>query len=124
MCTLKHVEAGPTALRFTADVTCLDTDESGALLASGSADMTIKVTDTAAYTDKTFKGHSGPVLSVSLDPRKEFLASSSCDGSVRVWSLANTSQVTAHLFTVCVCVCVLLGSIFRSENDIYPPRPL
>jgi hypothetical protein len=29
--------------RFTADVTCLDTDESGALLAAGSADMTIKV---------------------------------------------------------------------------------
>jgi chromosome transmission fidelity protein 4 len=74
-------------------VTCLDTDESGELLAAGSADMTLKVTDTAAYTDKVFKGHAGPILSLSLDPKKEFLASASCDGTIRIWNIGTTSQV-------------------------------
>ena len=58
--------------------------------------MTVKVTDTAAYTDKLFKGHGGPILSLSLDPKKEFLASASCDGSVRIWNISTTSQVLGH----------------------------
>ena len=74
-------------------MTCLDTLESGALLASGSADMTVKVSDTVNYTDKTLAGHSGPILSVSLDPLKKFVASSSCDGTVRVWEFETKQQV-------------------------------
>ncbi len=58
----------------------------------------MKVTDTAAYTDRVLKGHEGPVLSLSLDPKKEFLASASCDGSLRIWSLRDTSQVD-----ICQC---------------------
>ena len=79
--------------RFTADVTCLDTLESGEVLVSGSADMTIKVTDTKSFSDKVLIGHSGPILSVSLDPRKKFVASSSCDGTVRVWEVGTKEQV-------------------------------
>jgi len=79
--------------KFTADVTCLDTISSGALLVAGSADMTIKVSDTANYTDKVLSGHKGPILSVALDPLKKFVASSSCDGTVKIWDISSKSQV-------------------------------
>lgn len=79
--------------RFTADATCLDTTADGKLLASGSADMTAKVTDTSSFNDTVFKGHEGPILSVSLDPKLKFLATSSCDGTVRLWEIAEKKQV-------------------------------
>ena len=84
-------------IRFTADVTCLDTLESGQILVSGSADMTIKVTDTKTYSDKALTGHTGPILSVSLDPLKKFVASSSCDGTVRVWEFGTKQQVSLRI---------------------------
>ena len=74
-------------------MTCLDTISSGALLVAGSADMTIKVSDTANYTDKVLSGHKGPILSVALDPLKKFVASSSCDGTVKIWDISSKSQV-------------------------------
>ncbi len=70
----------------------------------------MKVTDTAAYTDRVLKGHEGPVLSLSLDPRKEFLASASCDGSLRIWSLRDTTQV--GIFQCCGSRDVFPGSEF------------
>ena len=79
--------------RFTSDVTCLDCLESGLLLAAGSADMTVKVSDTVKYTDQLLAGHTGPVLSVALDPLKKFVGSSSCDGTVRVWEIGAKKQV-------------------------------
>ena len=82
--------------RFTADVTCLDTNETGSLVAAGSADMTIKVTDTSQYTNKVFTGHTGPVLSVTLDPVLKYLGSSSCDGSVRIWEVKEGKQVSLN----------------------------
>ena len=79
--------------RFTADATCLDTIASGCLLAAGSADMTVKVSDTVKYTDKVLSGHTGPILSVALDPLKKFVGSSSCDGTVRIWEISSKTQV-------------------------------
>lgn len=38
-------------------------------------------------SEKLFEGHTGPVLSVALDPLNKYIASSSCDGSVCVWSI-------------------------------------
>ena len=53
-----------------------------------------KITDTSAYTDKQLTGHSGPILSVSLDPVLHFLASASCDGTVRIWNVKEKKQVS------------------------------
>ena len=71
--------------RFTADVTCINTNnEKGDLLVAGSADMTVKVVNTESYeVIATFEGHMAPILSVSLDPHGLFVASSSCDGTIR-----------------------------------------
>jgi len=79
--------------KFTADVTCLDIHESGSVIAAGSADTTIKVTNTTTFSDKLLSGHQAPILSVSLDPKKKFCCSSSCDGSVKVWDICDKKVV-------------------------------
>ena len=79
--------------RFTADATCLDTNEAGTTLVAGSADMTIKVSHTVNYKDKLLTGHQAPILSVSLDPKVKFVASSSCDGTAGVWEIETKKQV-------------------------------
>lgn len=58
--------------------------------------MMIRVKDVdpqANSKDQHFEGHTAPILSVDLDPRLEFLVSSSCDGTVRIWSLNSRKQV-------------------------------
>ena len=71
--------------RFTADITCMNTNnEKGDILVAGSADMTVKVINTESYeVIATFEGHSAPILSVSIDTQGLFVASSSCDGTIR-----------------------------------------
>uniref|UniRef100_A0A3B1KA74 WD repeat and HMG-box DNA binding protein 1 n=1 Tax=Astyanax mexicanus TaxID=7994 RepID=A0A3B1KA74_ASTMX len=66
----------------------------GTRVAAGSSDFMVKVVDVAdSSKQKTLRGHDAPVLSVAFDPTDEFLASSSCDGSVAVWSIEDQTQV-------------------------------
>ncbi|XP_050732101.1 WD repeat and HMG-box DNA-binding protein 1-like [Eriocheir sinensis] len=79
--------------RFTgAPATHITVSPGGDLVACAGSDMTIRVHDPIAYKDKEYTGHQAPVLSVALDPKGQYLASSSCDGSVRVW-VRETSAV-------------------------------
>ena len=41
----------------------------------------------------TLSGHANGVKSLAIDPKEEFLASSSCDGTMRVWALGSGKQV-------------------------------
>ncbi|XP_055292375.1 WD repeat and HMG-box DNA-binding protein 1 isoform X3 [Moschus berezovskii] len=51
---------------------------------------------------KTFRGHDAPVLSVSFDPKDIFLASASCDGSVKVWQISDqTCPISWPLLQKC-----------------------
>lgn len=82
--------------RFTSTITHISFNKDGSKVAAGSGDMTIKVKDLAPSSknkEVVFTGHTAPILSVSLDPKSEFLASSSCDGTVRVWCLTTNEQV-------------------------------
>lgn len=55
-----------------------------------SSDFSVKVVDLSGHDNDrelVFKGHQGAVLSVAFDPLDVFVASASCDGSVRLWDL-------------------------------------
>ena len=94
--------------RFTAGVNCLALNKDETRLLAGSrqvvfpiewcfSDFTFKLVDLSgtkgAKREVVFKGHNGPVLSVEFDPLDTFAATSSCDGSVRIWRLSDASEV-------------------------------
>ncbi|KAL2076814.1 hypothetical protein ACEWY4_027590 [Coilia grayii] len=82
--------------RFTATANHVTFNHSGTRVAAGSSDFLVKVVEVAdSSQQKTLRGHDAPVLSVNFDPKEEFLASSSCDGSVVVWNIDEQVQVTS-----------------------------
>uniref|UniRef100_A0A672Q7Q6 WD repeat and HMG-box DNA-binding protein 1 n=1 Tax=Sinocyclocheilus grahami TaxID=75366 RepID=A0A672Q7Q6_SINGR len=80
--------------RFTTNANHVTFNSSGSRVAAGSSDFIVKIVEVVdSSQQKTLRGHDAPVLSVALDPSDEFLASSSCDGSVTVWSIESQTQV-------------------------------
>jgi WD40 repeat protein len=57
------------------------------LLASASADKTIKLWDTNGKLLKTLKGHRNVVWSVNFSPDGKLLASTGNDGTIKVWNV-------------------------------------
>ncbi|CAG5849105.1 unnamed protein product [Menidia menidia] len=79
--------------RFTTNATHVAFNRSGSRVAAGSSDFLVKVVEVAdSSRQKTLRGHEAPVLSVAFDPRDDFLASASCDGSVVLWNIEEQTQ--------------------------------
>ncbi|XP_068938433.1 WD repeat and HMG-box DNA-binding protein 1 isoform X2 [Petaurus breviceps papuanus] len=89
--------------RFTANANHVVFDRDGTKIAAGSGDFMVKVVDVMdSSQQKTFQGHDAPVLSVSFDPKDIFLASASCDGSVKVWQISDqTCAISWPLLQKC-----------------------
>ncbi|XP_066854705.1 WD repeat and HMG-box DNA-binding protein 1 [Anser cygnoides] len=84
--------------RFTMNANHVVFNSDGTKIAAGSSDFMVKVVEvTDSSKQKTFRGHDAPVLSLSFDPRDVYLASASCDGTVRVWKIADQTCVTNWL---------------------------
>ncbi|KAM9289756.1 WD repeat and HMG-box DNA-binding protein 1 [Cariama cristata] len=82
--------------RFTMNANHVIFNSDGTKIAAGSSDFMVKVVEvTDSSKQKTFRGHDAPVLSLSFDPRDVYLASASCDGSVRVWKIADQTCTTS-----------------------------
>ncbi|NXH13650.1 WDHD1 protein, partial [Bucco capensis] len=82
--------------RFTMNANHVIFNSDGTKIAAGSSDFMIKVVEvTDSSKQKTFRGHDAPVLSLSFDPKDVYLASASCDGSVRVWKIADQTCMTS-----------------------------
>ncbi|XP_074522918.1 WD repeat and HMG-box DNA-binding protein 1 isoform X2 [Halichoeres trimaculatus] len=80
--------------RFTTNATHVTFNRSGTKVAAGSSDFMVKVVEVSdSSKQKTLRGHEAPVLSVTFDPKDEFLASASCDGSVVVWNIEEQTQL-------------------------------
>ncbi|XP_052767188.1 WD repeat and HMG-box DNA-binding protein 1-like [Mya arenaria] len=90
-------DGGPDGIltRFTAPANHIVVNKAGTTLVAGANDFMIKIVDVESCSTKTIQGHEAPVLSIALDPKEEFLASSSCDGTVRVWKMEDRSQVVS-----------------------------
>lgn len=83
-----------TLFRFSCDIGCITSLRSNESIqcAAGSGDFKVKWRELYSGRDCAFQGHEAPVLSVSLDPREKIVASSSCDGTLRIWDLDDKSE--------------------------------
>ncbi|OQV12792.1 WD repeat and HMG-box DNA-binding protein 1 [Hypsibius exemplaris] len=75
---------------FGEAATCLAISADGSFLAAGAADFNIRIVTLEGATmvdTHVCPGHTAPVLSLALDPKGEFLASSACDGSLKIWDV-------------------------------------
>ena len=86
-------------------MTSIDVSQKGDLICAGSADMTLKVVNRETFKDTLFKGHSAPVLSVAINAAADVVASSSCDGSVKLWSVSEARCLKTF------------GSLWKESND-------
>ncbi|VDD76151.1 unnamed protein product [Mesocestoides corti] len=63
----------------------------------GFSDFIVKVVDLmipyGGFHEVVLRGHTGPILSVDFDPLDNFAASSSCDGTIRIWRLVGGTEV-------------------------------
>ncbi|XP_036774333.2 WD repeat and HMG-box DNA-binding protein 1 isoform X2 [Manis pentadactyla] len=92
--------------RFTTNANHVVFNGDGAKIGAGSSDFLIKVVDVMDCSQqKTLKGHDAPVLSLSFDPKDVFLASASCDGSVKVWQISDQ-------------VCAISWPLLQKCNDM------
>uniref|UniRef100_H3DN87 WD repeat and HMG-box DNA-binding protein 1 n=1 Tax=Tetraodon nigroviridis TaxID=99883 RepID=H3DN87_TETNG len=86
--------------RFTTNATHVTFNSSGSRVAAGSSDFMVKVVEVSdSSRQKTLRGHEAPVLSVAFDPKDDYLASASCDGSVVVWNIEEQTQVKSWPLT-------------------------
>ncbi|XP_077537342.1 WD repeat and HMG-box DNA-binding protein 1-like [Haemaphysalis longicornis] len=90
--TSTGTESG-VAARSSSDIYTVACSRDGKTLVAGSGDFNVKVVDVVSGATRELTGHTGPLMCCCLDPRGEFLASSSCDGTVRVWRLADQACV-------------------------------
>ncbi|KAL5009063.1 hypothetical protein ScPMuIL_014644 [Solemya velum] len=79
--------------RFTAPVTHMVLNKTGSTLIAGASDFVVKIVDVDTCNHKTCRGHEAPILGVALDPKEEFVVSSSCDGTVRIWKMSDQTLV-------------------------------
>jgi chromosome transmission fidelity protein 4 len=83
--------------RSSLAVHAVTVSKTGGSAAVGSLDGVIKVVDLNNTSQcVNLAGHSGSVLSVAYDPQLEYVASTSADRSVKLWSLATAKCVRTH----------------------------
>ena len=75
-------------------VTRVSWNNNGQLIASASADYTIKLWRKDGQEIRTIKGHRDWVLDVAFSEDGKKLASASLDGTVKIWNLAGTELAT------------------------------
>jgi WD40 repeat protein len=79
----------------TVEVVALDSSDT--LIATGSADGTVRIGPVSGEEPHLFLGHQGAVLTVAFSPDGRFLASAGADRSIRIWAVPDVRKTPPHL---------------------------
>jgi WD40 repeat protein len=85
---LSHHQGWVWCIRFSPD---------GQLLASASADHTIKLWNVQTWQERTLLGHQDTVRWVSFHPNGDVLASCGNDKSIRIWQIGTGELLQTHI---------------------------
>ncbi|XP_054711424.1 WD repeat and HMG-box DNA-binding protein 1-like [Uloborus diversus] len=96
---------------FSSTVYHIVCSKDGNLVAAGGGDFLIKLYNNDSKSLAEFRVHDGPILSLTFDTQGKYLASSSCDGTLRIWLLSDQK-------------CVKSLPIFKKSNDMNPGSSL
>ncbi|XP_055821413.1 WD40 repeat-containing protein HOS15-like [Solanum dulcamara] len=93
---LKHLESRATEKKN--DVTSLDWNREGTLLATGSYDGQAKIWNRSGELVSTLKKHKGPIISLKWNKQGDYLLSGSIDTTVVVWNVKSgeSKQLDFH----------------------------
>ncbi len=98
---LRGHKGAVTAVAFSSD---------DRLIASGSADNTVKLWAAATGKEvRSLEGHTARVTGVAFSPDGQRLATSSADRTVRLWDTANGKELLCHKEHTGVVNCVAFG---------------
>jgi WD40 repeat protein len=87
---------GSTVLASHGYVTVAALDPTGTLVASGTADGTIRVGPVSGGEPHYFFGHEGPAWTVGFSPDGRWLVSAGSDKKIRMWPLPDPQERPFH----------------------------
>ena len=88
------------AVRTQSPIRAVAFDQKGRFLAVGDESGVIRMVLTNVWQSAPLRGHTDTVLCVAFDPTGDYLASSSADGTVRIWDIRD-EPTAIKTFTVC-----------------------
>lgn len=102
--------------RFSSLISALATSPKSDLIVSGSGDMRIQVNNWKTSDCWEYVGHEGPILALTLDPKGEFFASSSADGTIKVWHIKDRCSVKTWSNVVPKCNSFLTATSYGAPS--------
>ncbi|OAF70732.1 Transducin beta-like protein 1X [Intoshia linei] len=88
---LKHQPSATAQLESSRDVTSLDWNQNGTLLATGSYDGLARIWDLNGECVKTLTHHTGPIFALKWNKSGDYVVSAGVDKTAVIWDVASAT---------------------------------